>query len=276
MRRLAWIAAPLVLAGVLSACTITVTYDPPPNATPVTANTDNMTPVDSSVTVPSHSTSYFDVALPSSVRAFPLVYFELTADLNLSLINYSSSYQTLASSNSASYFASGTVGLASLAGGGGPIGQSIGVSYACQGSCVIWPTSGATHYYVGVENTGSSPVTFDLYVYGYGYQDSNEPGNDVQAGAVPLSSGSADAGAIETLGGVDWWSMTTTGNVSFTKVSSPVSLRAALYDSGGGYIGSFNPSASSTIPVVAGDYLMIQSANGYAGSSAASRYDLTY
>jgi len=276
MRRLAWIAAPLVLAGVLSACTITVTYDPPPNATPVTANTDNMTPVDSSVTVLSHSTVYFDVALPSSVRAHPLVYFELTKDLNLSLINYSSSYQTLASSSSASYFALGGVGLASLAGGGGPIGQSIGVSYVCQGSCVIWPTSSATNYYVGVENTGSSPVTFDLYVYGYDYQDSNEPGNDVQAGAVPLSSGSADAGAIETLGDVDWWSMTATGNVHFTKVSSPVSLQAALYDSGNNYIGTFDPSVSSTIPVVAGDYLMIQSANGYAGSSAASRYDLTY
>ncbi len=276
MRRLAWIAAPVLLAGVLSACSITVTYDPPPNATPVTANADNNTPVDSSVTVPGNSTMYFDVALPSSVRAYPLVYFELTADLNLSLINYSSAYQTLASSSSASYFASGSVGLASLAGGGGPIAQSIGVSYACQGSCIIWPTSGTTHYYLGVENTGSSPATFDLYVYGYHYQDSNEPGNNVQAGAVPLSSGSADSGAIETLGDVDWWYMTASGNVSFTKVVSPVSLQALLYDSGGGYIATFNPSAGGTIPVVAGDSLKIESANGYAGSTAVSRYDLTY
>ena len=44
MRRFRLFAALLMLAGVLAACTITVTYSAPPNPDPATANTDNTTP----------------------------------------------------------------------------------------------------------------------------------------------------------------------------------------------------------------------------------------
>ncbi len=157
MRRFGLFAALLLLAGVLAACTITVTYSPPPNPRAATANTNNTTPVASNVTVPGNSTIYYDVTLPSSVRSYPLLYVELmsNSNLNLSLISYST-YHTLASSHSASYFASGTVGLASLSTAGGVAGQSVGVNYNCQGPCVIWPMNGETHVYVGIENTGSA------------------------------------------------------------------------------------------------------------------------
>ncbi len=275
MRRFGLFAALLMLAGVLAACTITVTYSAPPNPDPATANTDNTTPVAPNVTVPGNSTVYFDVALPSSVRAHPLLYVELDSNLNLSLISYST-YHTLASSHSSGFFASGTVGLTSLSAAGGLAPQAVGVNYNCHGSCVIWPMSGESHVYVGIENTGSSSTTVDLYAYGYDYQDSYESGNDVRSGAVPLYSGSPDSGAIETLGDVDWWHISSTGNLTFTKVSSAISLEAELYASNGDYINTYSPSNSATISVLAGDYLMVQSVNGYAGSSGVSRYDLSY
>ena len=168
------------------------------------------------------------------------------------------------------------MGLASLSTGGGVAGQSIGVSYNCQGPCVIWPLNGESHVYVGIENTGSGSATVDLFAYGYDYQDPYETANDTRSGAVQLYAGSSDSGAIETLGDTDWWRINSNGYLTFTKVSSPISLEAVLYDSADQYVGTYSPSNSATISVLAGDYLMVQSVNGYAGSSGVSRYDLSY
>lgn len=283
MRRIGMVAALLLLVGVLAACQITITYSQPTNPISTTANADNTTPVEPSVSVGPGSTVYFDVYVPSSIRInYPLVYFELSDTLDLTLINYTN-YSPMASSSRTSVFASGTAGLQSLSKGGALTAQAIGANYPCHGSCIIWHTGSTSHYYLGVKNTGTSSATFNLYVYGFDYGDPYEvSGNDTMATAVDYPAGD-ESGAIETLQDVDWWHITgfpSGAQMSFSKVLGPISLELVLYDSGYSYQGTFYIGGSypnsTTVPIRNGDYLEIRSSNGYAGATAASRYDLSY
>lgn len=282
MRRLGLVAALLLIVGALAACTITITYTAPKNPIATTASTSNANPVEPAVTVDPHSTVYFDVYVPSSVRLnYDVVYFELNANLDLTLIDYNS-YAPMASSSSPSYFAPGTVAVQSTVTAPAVVPQAIGPNYSCQGSCIIWPTGSTNHYYLGVKNPTSSPVTFDLYVYGFQYQDPYEySGNDSQSGATKYSGG-AESGAIETLYDVDWWHITsgTNGTLTFSKVSSPIDLELVLRDGTGGYVDTYYIGGAYpnkvNVPFRSGDYLVIRSSNNYAGPPAGSRYDLNY
>jgi len=283
MRRFGLVAALLLLVGVLAACQITITYNPPSNPISVTANADNTTAIRSGVAVGPGSTVSFDVLVPSTVRNnYPLVYFEVSDTLNLSLIDYNN-YAPKASSSTTSVFASGSAGLQSLSAGGGLASQAIGANYSCHGPCIIWPTDSTSHYYLTVENTGTSTATFDLYVYGFDYQDPYDQGggNDSQASAVSYAGG-AESGAIETLGDVDWWQITGgNGTLTFSKIlSNSIELQLEQRASDMSYVDSFtiggpNPD-SATISIRNGDYLIIRSANNHAGATGASRYDLNY
>lgn len=284
MRRLGLVAALLMLLGVLAACQFTVIFTQPSSAIPVAANTSSTTPVDS-INIAAGATVYYDVSLDTTVRSYDALFVMLDPgtggpDLNLGVLDYNSD-AVLASSSSPNWFADGRIGLSALSqastvSGAGVRPQAVSVGMTCLSSCIIWPNSGATHYYVGIQNQTSSAATVDLYAYGFNYDDSTEPQNNQMNTSTPvLASGSSDSGAIETLNDSDFWSIQASGNVTMTANNpSLYNMEAAVYSGGAQVAGPFKSGTS--FYVNGGEYVRVYSANGYAGASSPSGYSIVH
>ena len=247
MRRLRLLAVLLPLVGVLAACNVTIVF--PVTPTPVAAQgpSGSATAVATPSLAPG-DVRYYEIDVSASQRTnYDVLQVEL--DHNLNLTFYGPSGSIYASSSSPDYFASGKLGLASLAATSAPgaTPQSIGVSRTCLGSCVIQQLNAGT-YYIRVENQTGSTVNASVYAFVRTYDDTGEPGNDSQSGAVTLPAGSSgDSGAIETLGDTDYWTMGASGTLSFDG-GTLVNARADVIDGiDGRLVTTLQPGQSASV-----------------------------
>ena len=279
MKRVLSLSAVAMIVVVLEACSITVTPPgPPSNTINVTANLDRLTPVHQNTSLSPGQTQVFRVA-PGSASNAQLIYVELNHDIELEVLPQS--YQSVIfSANDRSRFSSGRFGLQSTAASveHDVDSQAIAKSILCGGSCVIQRGSSVTgEFYVRVRNDSGSTVSLNLFVYGDVFGDGSEPDNDSTATALAI--GSFNAGAIETVGDVDFWFAQTNGNLSFTTVANGPTLEAWKVD----VSGNLAPSNAGpylhgqTIPVNAGEFIRVWTRDSrFAASTARSRYDIGY
>lgn len=233
---------------------------PFPGAEPVDAGTDPGSGVGG--TLPGSGSDVYLVSVSGAAASSDLLYLEVDTE-NAAIIVYNTGGTALASSTTADRF---------VAGGGAAARFStsaIGVAIECRGSCVIFEATSASYYVEIVNETGSS-LNYQFYAYGDEYVDEYEPSNDVPAGAPDLSS--SDSGAIETLGDVDYFYVTSSGTLTFTSTSS-LALRAEVSDAGGAVVATLSPGQSTT--VFASDEIRVYESGGdAAAASSASRYNL--
>lgn len=279
MRRLRLIAVLLPVVGLLAACSgsFSVTVNFPVTPTPVAAlgPSGNTTAVATATLAPG-GVRYYEIDVSSSQQVgYDVLQVEL--DHNLNLTFYGPSGSALSSSSSPSYFASGTLGLSSLAASVAPAGastQGIAVTRTCLGSCVVQKLDSGT-FYIRVANQTSSTSTVHIYAFVRSYDDLGEPGNDTQSGALTLAAGSSgDSGAIETLRDTDFWIMGATGTLTFDG-GTAVNARADVFDgTSGAFVTTVLPGGSTS--VFAGDVVEVYAkGDARAGVSGTSGYFLT-
>lgn len=189
------------------------------------------------------------------------LFTELSEELNLTMLN--SDRSVYASSATQGRFAAGTAGLNTAL-----EPQSIAVNQICRGSCIIRDAASG-NYAIRIRNQQSTPVSYELYVYIEDYKDENEPANNSVSGATPLASDGA--GAIESLGDVDYFRATTRGTLRFTSTSN-LPLRAEVQ--AGNTTVTLRPGDSFD-RLISGDIIRVfVQDNNQAGVVAASRYSL--
>jgi hypothetical protein len=272
MRRLGLVAALVVIVAALGACSITITYSPPANYTPVTATSSTFTtqpPVRDTVTVGAGQTVYYQINVPSNIRStYPLLYVELSQNVNLELEDAGG--VPIASAHNYYYFTSGTAGLQSV--GTASLKPSDIVSLVgCKGSCVIVPDS-ASVYYAAITNTSGTSTSVDVYAYGSAYTDSFEPQNDSPSTtSATLSAGSSYSGDLETLGDNDYWYANQSGYWSFTAGSANITIAACTVDNSDQCV--FGPTYDGgRVRVLGGSYVKVWATNGRAGAADQSQY----
>lgn len=275
MKRFGAIAAILLLAGVLGACTITVTYTPPKTYTDIPADASAPASATRTISLAGNETVDFRVSMSSVTTA--LFHAEADGDQPVTILVMDGGGQPLASSATSAYFVGG-LGATSLAlaggsaGGGGLATSSVVPSDVCNGPCVLVPAQDS-YYYVEVTNTSSSSASVDLYFYGTTYGDSNETGNDNRVGTpaqLTASSGS-DGGAIETVGDVDYWKTVDSGSWQFDTANSTFDIAVYILDTQGNE--RYGPyHAGDRIPAYGGWYYEVTSANNRAGIAGNSAY----
>lgn len=251
-------------------------HGPPPGSVPVEAWPDQYESVDSRA-IPPGETVVYELAVSNSARAMDLLYVDLSQELLLQV--FSSSFEeVLLHSSAKSLFQAGGGAPATL--GGEPsrfAPQALQFAPTCLGSCVILePAEG--RYYVAVTNTRQATQDVSLYAFGTSFSDLGEPYNDSPPMSPVLASyASYDAGAIETVGDRDIWSVLEDGTVEFI-ASSPqlLPLRAGPVNADG--FPTAGPFVSGqTFDVFAGDYLMVAAVDDqHAGSPAVSSYYLLF
>lgn len=282
MKRVLSLSAVIVIAVVLAACNITVTPPgPPSNTISVTAtvfpNVSSVIPGGGSIAINPGQSQVFRVA-PGAASASDLVYVELDRDIELEVLPQS--YQNvILSANDRSRFSSGRFGIQSAAiADQGVDSQSITQSVTCRGSCVIQRGTSVTgEFFVRVRNDSGTTVNVSLFVYGDAFGDSTEPANNSPATAPTLVA--FDSGAIETVGDVDFWLASGTGNVAFTTAANGPALEAWIVNVSGNVVpGSGGPYLNGqNIPVKQNEYIRVWTRDSrFAASSARSRYDLEY
>lgn len=254
-------------ASGVSDYTLTFTAGPVvpfPDAQAVTANLDPVTAV-TSTTIGADETLTYEVDL-TPASASDLVYLELNADLELNV------YRGDGSLYATSYAASGFQRPLAITSApqAGLLPQDIGVEITCRGSCVLADDLGDSAY-VEVHNPGTA-TSFDLFAYGDQYQDSGEPTNDTETGAVSVSSGTPGSGAIETLGDVDYYEVTTDATVVFTvNAASTLPIHASVVGT------AIDLTDGQDYDAFPGDIIMVHVPDGSeAGASAVSGYTLNY
>lgn len=272
MKRITSSIALGLLALTLTACSVTVVFDPPTEPVSATSPSANPTAV-ASGTLSAGSTAWYDVSV-SSQRAAEgdVVYLEVDAGRDattdagdvLRVRVYTSSGSVTATSDSPDGFASGSVAPTAAA---GLEPQAISVTYGCFGSCVILPAQ-AGNYIVRVTNLSSSSVSYDFYAYMNDEQDTGENVNDGSPG-VGLSS--FDSGAIETIGDEDYYEILAGGQLFFDSASA-LDLRADVIE-GSTVVATLQPGDPS-FRVVTGDEVVVYALSGQAGAPAASNYSL--
>ncbi|MEZ4607919.1 MAG: hypothetical protein R2865_14295 [Deinococcales bacterium] len=148
-------------------------------------------------------------------------------------------------------------------------------------------------------STGSQ-ASYKLYVYKDKYYDSTEPANN-DCGAltsnaiVPVPIQQGYEGAIEAVEDKDCFSIVSAQNRNITltlsiprnsaanAVNTTIAIRAKVYDSANGLLGTLNvgpnsPQASANIVLLAGDpiNILVESANGRAAAVLNSQYKLAF
>ncbi|UCH26205.1 MAG: hypothetical protein JSV66_00735 [Trueperaceae bacterium] len=262
--------------SVLAACNIVFIFDPLVEATvsPEVLDGAGPTQATSSIVLPRESI-WFRVDISSTVTSSgEAIYYELDAlgdaikdgsGGGLEIQLYNSGGTVLANSRSAAYFESGSSSLVA----GALSGQGISINWFCLGACIIEDTATQTRF-VRVRNTTDATVDFDLFVYVRDYVDTGEPENDQLATAIPLSI--SDAGAVESLGDVDYYEVGSNGVLLFSSDTS-IDLQAQIVDSLDRSIGQpLSPGESA--PVFVGDFIRVSSVDGRAGAQDVSGYDL--
>jgi len=215
MLRRSWRLATVALAMlVLAACTFTP-FDPTIEATVTAQVVDwpggNPTPRVESIALREGRTIYYRVEMPSARRDLLVAeVFASGASSGLEISLVSELGFTRAISDSPAFFASSFANLGlNDAGASEPdaLGaRSISAQFACLGPCVAVRAT-ANSYLIKIENTASSPRTFDLYGYTMPFSDENEP-NDRDDDAVAFGGAVVLQGAIETLDDEDWFRYT--------------------------------------------------------------------
>ncbi len=255
-----------ILALLLSACAVTITFVVDPDQT-VSANTNPNAPVDSA-TLAAGQRIFYEVNIATSGQA---LYLE--ADANLSMKVYNANSSEFASSSSPSFFASGftaaSLDVVDLAPQQSPVER-----VACRGSCVIRDNNVST-VFVSLQNKNVSSVAYNFYAFTEDYDDVNEFANDSQAGAVLFGvSVSNESGAIESLGDVDYFEVEISGTLNFDH-SSAVNIVADVIDGSSGQVLT-TLNAGNSYAVLAGDLIRVYANDNRAGSSSASFYSLNF
>ncbi len=267
----------LATALVLSACNIVIgpPVKPPTEDATITATSSKGGARDSEVLGPGDTFVYrIDVGSLSK----PLLYVELSKNVDLTLINDSG--YAISSSSSNDYFAGGVSAL-SVAGAtpsGRVAPQDIGVQYLCDGSCVIQPLN-ADSYYARVTNSGNTSTSVSIWAYGSNYNDTEETANDAPGSAPTIPTDTTGAqGAIETIGDVDYWIAPQDGQIYFdASQDNPVQLRLLLHSPGGSVTGPFDPNDGQPHTVYKDWIAEVYSVNdNRGGTTARSSYFLSY
>ncbi len=199
-----------------------------------------------------------------------LLYIELGANVDLEVGD--ASRALLASSSSPEYFARGRAGLR----GASIEPQRIQLDVQCRGSCVILEPRGSNTFYALIRNTSGARQTVPLFAYMEFYSDEFEPMNNSIDGAAPLPVGVdlAESGAIETLGDVDYWRVTSSGRVLFASPETNIGIQAELLSSSGTSLGG-PYGAGSEFDVTVGQIIVVRSSLDRAAAPADSAYQLT-
>ncbi len=214
----------------------------------------------------------FRVTISDAVASADLLYVELDREVDLEVMT--SGYGTVTySAATRSYFGQGSDGLATsslpAAGSAGVEPQSVSTPVTCRGSCVILDVVSGGTFYVRVTNTSGFAGNVDLFVYGDEHADENEPNDDLDS--APTFS-LADAGAIETVGDVDYWYFATPASVVFDEgAQNEIEIEAWILDSNGNLAqlqpGPYVPG--QTIHVNANEYLRVWAVSPRLGASSA-------
>lgn len=210
-------------------------------------------------------TDYFVV--DGASVADDLLVVELDQDLRLERTTVTGA-TVMAVSNSADFFGAQEV---TTEGNNALDPSAIGVDPApCRGSCIVLPATDDPYYF---QVSGALlPTTYSVYVYGADFVDINEPGNDAQLTAAPYYLGEEDVGAIETLGDVDWWTVTgldPAGEPMEFLATGELDLELYVVD----VAGEHGPFASGTVvDLLPSDFLRVESASERAARGAAGYY----
>lgn len=231
----------------------------------VEANADPFVAV-ASPTLAAGATGYYEIEVSSTVaEAGAALFVELSEDLPLEVDWFGDIYYA----ESADFFS-----LEAMETGGSATLRPSGISVAqeCGGSCVI-VESDASFARVTITNTTGSSLTFDLFAYVDDLKDTNEPGNDSLAGAVPLGAGEFDSGAIELVGDVDYYMATDDAQVTFVGAIN-IDVIATVRNAADAIVGG--PYLPGTpISVLSGQYIRVEAASDVAAVAGGSTYSLT-
>jgi hypothetical protein len=262
--------------SVLAACNIVIVFDPLVEATVTPEILDGPQPTQTTTSMLSPGElTWFRVNISSTVASSrQAIFYEIDAlgdaiedgsGGGLEVQLYNNSGTVLASSRSAAFFEreSSSLVVRDLS------AQAISINWFCLGACIIEDAATQTRF-VRVRNTTGANVDFDLFVYARDYVDTGEPENDQLATAVPLTV--SDAGAIESLGDVDYYEVLNSGLLLFSSDAS-IGIQAQIVDSLDRSIGEpLLPGESDQ--VVVGDFVRVSSVDGRAGAQDVSGYDL--
>lgn len=272
MRRLGLVAGFLLLAGVLAACQLTITYSPPPTYTSIPANATAPSNPTATDTLAGHETVDYRVSM--AAISDPL--FHAEADGPVTVLVMDSGGRPLVSSSSSAYFQSGTSALSVSSAGSPPAvtPSTVTVSDTCTGPCALVRASDS-YYYVEVTNTSSTSANVDLYFYGAIYGDEYETANNSLSGTnASLGNSGGDSGAIETIGDVDYWYIGYSGTWDFSATSSTIDPVVYVLDANGNR--RYGPYyGGDTVPAYAGWYYQVLSSSGYAGVAGKSSYSFS-
>lgn len=293
LRRLAWA---LPLAGLLVACSTGGgggggTFDPYPDATPLTLSTNDqpaltaVAPNRSNVTIEAGESRVFRVRPSEATRQ--AVYFLVDeVDGFANVIVQDRSANAIASSAFPSVFERGT-GALSLTRQGTADPQAISPDRQsdCANPCVILSGSDldAARYFI-VE-AGSEEVTVDVYAFSRDFDDLGEPENDSRTSTDETLVHSdfqveGTAGALETLGDRDWYEVGNSGCLTVDPAEE-VSTWITVHDAGGteidGTSRQFSPGddvSETNVEVFPGEFVLVTTVEDEAGDAFASTYTL--
>lgn len=233
--------------------------------THLAATTDPGSPL-TNVTIAPHGTVHFEIDVsPAVAAAGAALYVELDRDLPTEVVWAGDTYY----SASSDYFSLDPIGPAASA---MLKPNAIALLTACRGSCVILESAASTAL-VSVTNPTDASVAVSLYAFTEDFQDTNEPGNNTPSGAVPLSLGSAESGALETIGDIDYFQVNADGELGLWG-NATINIVFYLYDAAGQEQASFSPN-SSIVGIPLGWYIRVEAANQTAAASANSAYYIT-
>lgn len=220
----------------------------------------------------------FTIERIPGIEQFPLFVIELDQDLTLEITNRSASNVYLYSEGPDAFFepaapepepevASSSERLSST--------QYNFVPTECRGSCIVRFARGENVFFQvsGAEAT----VDYQIYLFASDYVDAGENRNNRQETAAPLILRTDAAGAIETVGDVDFWRVEVAtqheseqGSFIFHAPNDLIDLRLYVFENGEPIDGYFTDG--DVVNVSRGQLLAVRSGNGGAARGQASYY----
>ncbi|HEX7001392.1 MAG TPA: hypothetical protein VF164_06820 [Trueperaceae bacterium] len=260
-----------LLAILLAACTNPP--PPPPPSDPMAATDDGgVTPAGSVDLAPGEDAN-FKLTLGTVPQSFDVIIAELVTDQNAAIELRNGGYWgIISSSQSRERFVQGRLGTVppAVPASQGATPAAIGPSLSCQGPCIMFDPAGGS-FYLRVVNTGGSPLSADVYLYGWNLDDPFEPDNDVRSGAAQLVDG--ESGALELLGDFDYWSVPANTDVTISKPLG-IDVAVSVYDSCG--LAVAGPYAGGErFSVFAGESVRVRASGEVAATAGYSKYFVT-
>ncbi len=251
-----------VLGAVRDTETVTVLDPLPADETVSISGEGSADTAITSTTLASGASRVFQIDVPNATAQALII--ELDKALELSV--FDATKTLYASSVSQDSFARGAAALSTTA----LETSAISTNVFCRGSCVYQDAAGKTRVFAKVENKGTSTVNVSLFAYAENYRDLGEPNNNSISTATGLST--ADAGALESLGDVDFYVVTGSGGLfSFVAANNEVSPQAQIFN---GEVLFATITSGQTQEVSPGNVIKIFSSTDLAAASDVSRYSL--